>query len=380
MDEVPPIAYTAKKRTLTSSFFILCTCAFVLPFKKTNTTQMLSASNRNLELDALRGIAALMVYFFHVTHGAGEWIDFTWGNTGVDLFFIISGYVIFLSVSKGSSLSTFIKSRFIRLFPTYWFSATLSYLLIHLYFKITSPDFAIFPFVDYLINLSMLQHFFGIANIDQPYWTLAVELQFYVIIAVLLASKQLKHIHYIALAISAVSVVLRVYASPTEGIDYHRYFPFSEYSPLFFIGILFYQKQHKGIAATLFYPMLALQLFMQYLLFPSTGREIFLPHIQYMSAILLFIILFFLLSSNMLSFLKIRPLLFLGEISYALYLTHQFIAVNLLMPLCLQYFHLNFWVSALLITLPLCLLTASVITFYVQYPIAKWLRKKLVKS
>lgn len=338
---------------------------------------MLESSARNHQLDALRGLAALMVFFFHVTHGAGQWLDFNWGNTGVDLFFIISGYVIFLSVSKNATLKQFTKSRFIRLFPTYWFSATLTYLLIHLYFKLTSPDFAIFPFADYLINLTMLQHFFGIANIDQPYWTLAVELQFYFIIALLLASHRLKHIHYIALIISVVSVLLRVFVAANAGYDYHRYFPFSEYSPLFFIGVLFYQRQQRAITNQLFFVMLALQLIMQYFLFSSTGREIFVSHTEYALLLVFYIGLFFLLGLGKLSFLTIKPLLFLGEISYALYLTHQFITVNLLMPLCLEYFHLNFWLSAVLITLPVCLLTASFITYYVQYPAAAWLRKKL---
>lgn len=338
---------------------------------------MQASPHRNLELDALRGIAALMVFLFHVTHGAGEWLDFTWGNTGVDLFFIISGYVTFLSVSKRNSVSAFAKSRFIRLFPTYWFSASLSYLLIHLYFQITSPDFAIFPFNDYLSNLTMLQHFFNVASIDQPYWTLAVELQFYLVIVLLLASKKLQHIHYYGLLISGLLAATRLIPAINESSNWHRYLPFSEYAPLFFIGILFYQKQNAAISTISFYTLVLTQLTLQILLFTSTGRIIFITHSQYAIVLMLYVLLFFLLISARLNFLRVKPLLFLGEISYALYLTHQFLAVNLLMPLCNGYFKINFWISALFITLPVCIAVAAAITYYVQYPCARWLRAKL---
>ena len=62
-------------------------------------------SNRFQELDALRGIAALMVVFFHFTIGRPEAkLGFKLGTTGVDLFFIISGFVIFiLRVKKNSN-------------------------------------------------------------------------------------------------------------------------------------------------------------------------------------------------------------------------------------------------------------------------------------
>ena len=57
--------------------------------------------DRLLELDALRGIAAMMVVLFHLTmNTAIEKFGFRYGVTGVDLFFIISGFVIFLTLNK----------------------------------------------------------------------------------------------------------------------------------------------------------------------------------------------------------------------------------------------------------------------------------------
>ena len=66
-------------------------------------------SNRLQELDALRGIAALMVVLFHFTMGRQEAnLGFKLGTTGVDLFFIISGFVIFMSLSKVKNSKDFI--------------------------------------------------------------------------------------------------------------------------------------------------------------------------------------------------------------------------------------------------------------------------------
>ena len=67
---------------------------------------------RYQELDALRGIAALFVVFFHFTMGReGLNTFFKLGTTGVDLFFIISGFVIFMSLQKISKGRDFVINR-----------------------------------------------------------------------------------------------------------------------------------------------------------------------------------------------------------------------------------------------------------------------------
>jgi peptidoglycan/LPS O-acetylase OafA/YrhL len=76
--------------------------------------------NRRLfELDAMRGLAASSVLLFHFG-------VFKYGCTGVDLFFIISGFVIFMSLEKSASLKRFWLSRLIRLFPSYWLSVIIT--------------------------------------------------------------------------------------------------------------------------------------------------------------------------------------------------------------------------------------------------------------
>lgn len=62
---------------------------------------MATKNKRYLELDSLRGIAVLMVFLFHFVMITEEHYDwFVYGTTGVDLFFIISGFVITRSIER----------------------------------------------------------------------------------------------------------------------------------------------------------------------------------------------------------------------------------------------------------------------------------------
>src|SRR4051812_39368993 len=88
-------------------------------------------TKRYEELDALRGIASLMVVFFHYTMGRPQAdVGFVLGTTGVDLFFIISGFVIFMSLNKITRSTDFIINRVSRLYPTYWTAVTFTFVIL----------------------------------------------------------------------------------------------------------------------------------------------------------------------------------------------------------------------------------------------------------
>lgn len=94
-----------------------------------------SDTSRLAEVDALRGIAAMSVVLFHYTTRFTELfappysptISFQNGHYGVNLFFIISGFVIFMTLERTSKPMDFVISRFSRLFPAYWFAIFLTY-------------------------------------------------------------------------------------------------------------------------------------------------------------------------------------------------------------------------------------------------------------
>lgn len=147
---------------------------------------------RLLELDALRGIAALGVVLFHYMVAFADQYEhaseifpgfryFRYGKHGVELFFIISGFVIFMSLERTKNSQDFLFGRFSRLYPTYWAAVILSFTIVAI---AGLPDLQ----VDWkiaLVNLTMVQGFFNVPHIDGNYWTLELELSFYMIMLLL---------------------------------------------------------------------------------------------------------------------------------------------------------------------------------------------------
>ena len=139
--------------------------------------------NRYKELDALRGLAALLVVFFHFTLGRNQYNSFfKLGATGVDLFFIISGFVIFMSLQKVSRSADFLINRASRLYPTYWAAVTFTFISLTAYSLLKGGGDLGSKLMQYVGNLTMFQFYLGITDIDGPYWTLIIEMIFYIFI------------------------------------------------------------------------------------------------------------------------------------------------------------------------------------------------------
>jgi peptidoglycan/LPS O-acetylase OafA/YrhL len=89
-------------------------------------------------LDSLRAIAALAVLFFHYANGYEHVVgpharpvpNVEWGHSGVDLFFVISGFVIAWTLDRSSSLADFALGRFARLYPAYLAGAAITGIVI----------------------------------------------------------------------------------------------------------------------------------------------------------------------------------------------------------------------------------------------------------
>lgn len=147
-------------------------------------------SPRQTELDYLRGAACLMVVFFHyLSRGPkAAWTGiakFSWaqdvaqfGHLGVQLFFMISGYVIYKS-AEGRNIKQFIAARFWRLFPAYWAGILLTSFIILVF---NAKAFSV-SLGDTLWNFTMMQEWVGATSVDGAYWSLAVELIFYFYVA-----------------------------------------------------------------------------------------------------------------------------------------------------------------------------------------------------
>jgi peptidoglycan/LPS O-acetylase OafA/YrhL len=157
------------------------------------------ARPRLRELDLLRFIAAGAVMLHHFagvrsTVFAGRDAQKVYpelapvahfGYLGVELFFLISGFVILMSVWDRTP-GDFAVSRIVRIYPAYWFSVLLSVALYlacdsAVPFRPDNPD----PVQRLLPNLTMLQEGVHVESLEVVYWTLWVELRFYVLIALL---------------------------------------------------------------------------------------------------------------------------------------------------------------------------------------------------
>src|SRR5689334_7369036 len=140
------------------------------------------------ELDALRGLAALAVVLFHLTFRYDPEhlspIAVRWGHYGVELFFVISGFVILMTAERAGSLAAFVVSRIARLFPVFWPAVLLSAGAAA--FMETQRPWL----MEVAANLTMLPVYLGFDFVDDSYWTLEVELAFYVAVGILIVTRQ----------------------------------------------------------------------------------------------------------------------------------------------------------------------------------------------
>ncbi|SEG86028.1 Peptidoglycan/LPS O-acetylase OafA/YrhL, contains acyltransferase and SGNH-hydrolase domains [Thermomonospora echinospora] len=152
------------------------------------------------ELDLLRFLAAVVVMLYAYTRrdrplwglGSGEVFPELeavahFGGIAADLFFVLSGFVILMTVWDRRP-GDFARSRLVRLLPAYWFAVTLA-VVVYLATGQADPagpnemyDGTLWRF---LPNLTMLQEGAGFSGMEAGYWTLWVELHFYALIALL---------------------------------------------------------------------------------------------------------------------------------------------------------------------------------------------------
>ena len=142
----------------------------------------------------MRGIAALAVVLFHF-NGAIKMATDTWlpqpldwvarhGGNGVDIFFVISGFVIAYSVRNGNYtlgyLVRFMVRRSIRLDPPYWVAITIELTLLALtpvlFPSIHTPVVSVAQVLSHLVYA---QNILGYGDLDPVFWTLCFEVQFY---------------------------------------------------------------------------------------------------------------------------------------------------------------------------------------------------------
>lgn len=329
---------------------------------------MSTVKKRFYELDVLRGLAAIAVVFYHYTTRYHEFypendmfrgLDFKYGYLGVNLFFIISGFVIYLTINKCESIIEFIYKRGIRLYPAYIVAVILTFSIVSL----VGLDGQEVGMTAAIINLSMLSGFLNVPYVDGAYWSLTVELMFYFMVGMLFfwgVIKKVELTSIIWLSIAFITFFLsNVWTNNLLG--YVKLIGILEFCHLFIAGIMFYllKSNHK-------------KSYYAILIFCLT-YEFFLDGLMVGLIVTSFFVLFYLIVLGKLHFLNNKLLIFVGTISYSLYLVHQnigYVVINMLETRNLVH---PLWI---IIPFGLSILLASFITFYIEKPAQKYMRSK----
>ena len=326
------------------------------------------------EFDALRGLAAMAVVLFHYTTRydqlfgtrEGLWGYFPLGYVGVQLFFMLSGYVIFMTVRRSANVLDFAVRRFSRLYPAYWAALALTFSVVTL---AGVPELRV-SLGTALVNLTMFQQVLDTPHVDGVYWSLQVELFFY------LGVIALHHLGVWQRALPALFVWvtaglvshLAVLSAEPHGIVYSlaqkaQTVLCLRYIHLFALGMVFYESRQRGRVTP------AMGLLMGCCLLVHCVAA----GVASTALIASFCVVFYLIDRGWLSMLSWRPLLFLGAISYPLYLLHQNIGYVVIRAMAARGLDPNL---CILIAVVLSIVLATLLTHAVERPAMRRIRTR----
>jgi len=335
------------------------------------------------ELDAFRAIAIFGVLVHHYLsrwappdhtpslygyhYSYPQWLDL--GALGVQFFFMISGFVIFMTLERCEHLLEFWVRRIARLYPAFLVGTFVTFAIAN---TLGPPEFHS-TLKDALIGLTFLSGYIPGAELVEPaYWSLVIELQFYCCIGIVYT---LTRGRFIAgwTAYCAVGTVLMLLGQIPGWhilvtLAHHLFL--SAYTPYFTIGIAFYLVFSGYRPGWWIFALAAL---VEYVV--ATPLTSLAQHLTVGAMVFAFGGFV----AGRLKFLAVRPLLFVGGISYSLYLLHQYVGVSLI-PYFTRGLGLPDLVATGLVT-ALCMGMAWLMMRYVEVPakraLLRWSRQHL---
>ena len=302
-------------------------------------------------LDGLRAIAVIFVILFH----SGIEL-FSGGFIGVDIFFVLSGYlitgIIFKKLESNSfSLYDFYAKRIKRLIPPViiikFFSLVVGYYLMNPYQFLILIDQAFYSTI-LLSNfyLSNNSDYFSLSTFENPLmhtWSLSLEEQFYLIFPIIFFIIYYKFKNRIVLFLSLFLLISLFMAQFGGNLTFEK--PFIEYKLYFFnqpgfasyflpigrffeflFGSVSYLLTTKLKKITFSHKALSyigiFLIFLSLILYDGNSNfPNFLTLIPIIGTIL--IIVYYPEKNSYINFLTLKPFIFIGTISYSLYLWHQ---------------------------------------------------------
>jgi peptidoglycan/LPS O-acetylase OafA/YrhL len=263
--------------------------------------------NHLYSLDMLRGLVALLVCLYHLTDGffpVEHWLKiiFSRGYLGVEIFFVISGFVIPYTMYKTNytlrDAGSFILRRLTRIEPPYWCSILLifigEYLSRHLrYYK---DKIIIIDWYDILTHVLHLNDLINKPWLRGIYWSLAIEVQYYLLIALIFPLLIFKN-RYLSYTVLLIFCLLRWIEWPHTVFYYGCHFA---------IGILLFNAFVGTISKIELFVSLSIAFVLTWWCFD----------LYHLSAVFGAVIFIWFFNFN------IKPFVFLGKISYSFYLIH----------------------------------------------------------
>jgi peptidoglycan/LPS O-acetylase OafA/YrhL len=250
------------------------------------------------QVDYIRAIASLAVALFHL--GGKSLPGLKYGWLGVEMFFLLSGFIICWSIPSNYTLGLsgkYLLKRVLRIEPPYIISIFLAILVKYLWHNDYKPDLG-----NILTHFAYINNFTGSPYLSPVYWTLGIEFQYYLFVGLFFPLIVKKW----GIGLLPVLCLLPLFI-PIPGSTLLGFFPF------FALGILYYLylRGRKGLTEVLLFglPITIISFYTQGWM--QTAAGLFALGILIMP-------------------LKAYPLVaFFSRISFSLYLTHDIIGSNL---------------------------------------------------
>jgi len=282
------------------------------------------------DIQGLRALAVLLVFIFHLNPNF-----LPGGFIGVDIFFVISGFLVGgIILEKRATgkfrLFDFYLGRLKRIVPVFLFFllfVTLVGSFVYLNGDIASLRKNVYWAGLFNSNhyLSTLDNYFGASSIENPLlhtWTLSIEMQFYFLLPVLLLLVKRKYIVVVSIIITLILFTYSYCNSAFLNNKSQMYFSLAARIPEFLIGIIFYEYREKFKKLAWSNPLafFALIGLMTCAIFYNEAMNF--PGLWVIIPCLLAGVLLVLPTSRVNNILSNKVLVHIGELSYSIYLWH----------------------------------------------------------
>lgn len=287
-------------------------------------------------IQAIRGIATLLVVYLHTGHSP------QFGAFGVDLFFVLSGALMGMLMAQGSSGSDFLWRRIVRIVPLYFLATTAAYTVSCLLPSLRNSG-NVPTFTDYLMSIAFIPYEARDGQILPVLglgWTLNYEMAFYLCCAAACAISPRRRTLLAAGIVIVAGLSAHVLLTGTPVGRFYSNPIILEFAAGLFVWSIFARPRPDGASPLIILPVACLIASMVWLerasipLIADTGE--WSRPLRYLLPALLVVGLAIYGDEGFrrIPFLARRPLTFVGDASYAIYLTHTFVlgALSIILP------------------------------------------------